>query len=142
MTENQLTELDVLFPGKEVVIKVGEQEYPVLVTPLSLEDLPRVAQVFGRLMKIAEEGSLEPAEIAAKGIEELLLLIPYCISLPASRIPATEVPDLLEVIIEQNITETVVGKWKSLVQKLIDQIGVDLPVVPGLSGTMKSPSVE
>ncbi len=135
MAEPERNELDVLFPGKEVVIKVGEQEYPILVTPLSLEDLPKVAQAFGRLMRMAE-GGVTPSELAATGLEELLLLVPYCISLPASRIPATQVPDLLDVVIDQNITEEVVGKWKSLVQKLVEATGAELP---GLSETNPTP---
>ena len=131
---NKKTQLELLFPGKEVVIKIGDQEVPVEVTPLSLEDLPKVAQAFGRLMKLAESGAIKPAEIAAKGLEELLLLIPYCIDHPPKAIPATQVPDLLEVIIEQNITEEVVGKWKSLVQKLAETTGQE-DVLKALSET-------
>ena len=129
-------ELEVMFPGKEVVIKVGEQVVPVWVTPLSLEDLPKIAQVFGRLMKYAEADEYKPSEIAAKGLEELLLLIPYCIDLPPSKVPATEVPDLLEVIIEQNITEEVVGKWMSLVQKLVASTGDTMGDMKALGETI------
>ena len=125
--------LEVMFPGREVVITIGGKEVPVMVTPLSLQDLPKVAQGFGRLMRLAETGGLVPSEIAARGLEELLLLIPYCIDLPPNKVPATQVPDLLEVIIEQNITEEVVGKWTSLVQKLVKSTGQD---VKGLSETL------
>lgn len=121
-----MNKIEVMFPDKEVVIKVGGKDVHVLVTPLSLEDLPKVAQAFGRLMKYADEAELSSAEIAAKGLEELLLLIPYCIDLPAKQVPATQVPDLLEVIIEQNMTEEVVGKWGSLVRKLVANTGQDM----------------
>ena len=130
-----MKKLEVMFPEREVVIKIGEEEVVVLVTPLSLEDLPKIAQAFGRLMKLAEGAELSSAEIAAKGLEELLLLIPYCIDLPPKQIPATEVPDLLEVIIEQNITEEIVGKWGSLVQKLVNQTGADMESIKKLSET-------
>jgi hypothetical protein len=129
-------ELEVLFPGKEVPIKVGDQEVKVKVSPLTLEDLPKVAQAFGRLMKYAEGGEFLPSEIAAKGLEELLLLIPYCIDLPPSHVPATEVPDILEVIIEQNITEDVVGKWMSLVQKLVKNTGSQMAEMKSLGETI------
>ena len=132
---NKKTELEVLFPGQEVVIKIGDKEVPVMVTPLSLEDLPKVAKSFGSLMKLAESGQFLPSEIAAKGLEELLLLIPYCIDLSPKSVPATQVPDLLEVVIEQNITEEVVGKWMSLVQKLIKSTGQD---VESLTETLKN----
>lgn len=127
-----MNKLEVMFPEREVIIKIGGKEIPVLVTPLSLEDLPKVAQAFGRLMKLAEGGELSSAEIAARGLEELLLLIPYCIDLPPKQVPATEVPDLLEVIIEQNITEEIVGKWGSLVQKLIESTGQDIESIKKL----------
>lgn len=130
-----MNKLEVMFPDKEVVIKVGDKELAVLITPLSLEDLPKVAQAFGRLMKLAEGGELHPAELAARGLEELLLLVPYCINLPAKQVPATEVPDLLEVVIEQNITEDVVGKWMSLVQKLVERTGQDMESIKKLSET-------
>ena len=123
---NKKSALEVMFPGREVVITIGDQEVPVMVTPLSLHDLPKVAQGFGRLMRLAEGGGLVPSEVAARGLEELLLLIPYCIDLPPEKIPATQVPDLLEVIIDQNITEEVVGKWMSLVQKLVKNTGQDV----------------
>jgi hypothetical protein len=88
-------------------------------------------------MKLAESKGEEfsSAEIAAMGLEELLSLIPYCINLPPEKIPATEVPDILEVVIDQNITEDVVGKWGSLVQKLVEATGDKLKKVP--SGTKK-----
>ena len=130
-------ELDVMFPGKVVPIKIGDQEVECTVTPLMLEDLPKIAQAFGRLMKYAEAKELLPSEIAAKGLEELLLLIPYCIDLPPSKVPATEVPGILEVIIEQNITEDVVGKWMGLVQKLVASTGSDLATMKALGETVK-----
>ena len=129
---NSAKKIEVLFPGKEVVIKIGDVEVPVLITPLSLLDLPKVAQAFGRLMKLAESGGKEfsSAELAARGLEELLSLIPYCINLPPEKIPATEVPDILEIVIEQNITSDVVGKWGSLVQKLVEVTGDKLKKAP------------
>ena len=129
-------ELDVMFPGKVVPITIGDQEVNCNISPLSLEDLPKIAQAFGRLMKYAEGGELSPSEIAAKGLEELLLLIPYCIDLPPSKVPATEVPGILEVIIEQNITEDVVGKWMGLVQKLVQSTGSNIKGIEALGETV------
>jgi hypothetical protein len=114
-------EIDVLFPKREVVLSDGETK--VEITPLSLEDLPKVAESFGELMKFAEAGKIGPSEIAAKGVVEVLKLVPYCINLPASQIPSTDVPDIIDIVVEQNITEDVVGKWMGLVQKLMDKVG-------------------
>lgn len=114
-------ELKVLFPKRVVTLSNGETK--VSVTPLSLEDLPIVADSFGKLMKIAEGGTIGPSEIAAKALGEVLKIVPYCIDIPAKAIPAYDVPDILEIVVEQNITKEVVGKWMSLVQKVIEASG-------------------
>ena len=115
------TELKVLFPKRVVTLSDGETK--VSVTPLSLEDLPRVADSFGALMRHAEGGVTGPSEIAAKALGEVLKLVPYCIDIPAKAIPSYDVPQILEIVVEQNITEDVVGKWMSLVQKIIEASG-------------------
>jgi len=68
-------------------------------------------------MKHAEVGD-PPSEIASKALGEVLKLIPYCIDLPAKYIPASDVPDILEVVISQNISQDIVGKWMALVEKI------------------------
>ena len=113
-------ELKTLFPAREVVLSDGSK---VTVTPLSLENLPIVADSFGILMKHAEGGDIGPSEIAAKALGEVLKIIPYCIDVPASNVPSYDVPDLLEVVVEQNVTESVVGKWMGLVQRVITLSG-------------------
>lgn len=117
----EIKELRTLFPAKEVVLSDGATT--VTVTPLSLENLPKVADSFSILMKYAEGGATGPSEIAAKALGEVLKLVPYCIDIPASKVPATDVPDILEIVVEQNITEDVVGKWMSLVQKVMQVSG-------------------
>lgn len=110
-----IKELEVLFPTKEV--SLSGTSMVVKVKPLSLEDLPKVADSFGILMKHAEVGD-PPSEIASKALGEVLKLIPYCIDLPAKYIPASDVPDILEVVISQNISQDIVGKWMALVEKI------------------------
>jgi fumarylacetoacetate (FAA) hydrolase family protein len=114
-------ELKVLFPARVVTLSDGETK--VTVTPLSLENLPKVADSFGELMKYAEGGATGAAEIAAKALKEVLQLVPYCIDMEPKYIPASEVPDILEIVVEQNITEAIVGKWMGLVQKVIEASG-------------------
>ena len=114
-------ELNVLFPTREVTLSDGETR--VRVTPLTLENLPKVADSFGALMKHAESGVTGPSEIAAKALGEVLKLVPYCIDIPAKAVPSYDVPAILEIVVEQNITEEVVGKWMSLVQKVIKASG-------------------
>ena len=116
-----MKELKTLFPAREVVLSDGETV--VTVTPLSLENLPKVADSFGILMSYAESGASSPAEIAAKALGEVLKIVPYCIDIPAKAVPAYDVPSILEIVVEQNLTEEVVGKWMSLVQKVIEASG-------------------
>lgn len=110
-------ELRTLFPAREVVLSDGKTK--VTVTPLSLENLPKVADSFGILMKHAEGGGIGPSEIAAKALGEVLKIVPYCIDIPAKEVPAYDVPDILEIVVEQNVTENVVGKWMGLVEKVL-----------------------
>jgi hypothetical protein len=114
-------ELKILFPAREVVLSDGKTK--VTITPLSLENLPKVAESFGTIMKHAEGGNIGPSEIAAKALVEVLKIVPYCIDLPASSIPSYDVPDILEIVVEQNVTTDVVGKWMSLVQKVLEAGG-------------------
>ena len=108
-------ELDVLFPGKEASIG-GDQT--VTVRPISLENLPQVAKSFGKIMRMAELGTL-PSELAVAGMEELLQILPYCIDRSPAEIPSTAVPDIIQIVLEQNVTEDVVGKWQALIQRIV-----------------------
>ena len=110
-----IKELEILFPTKEV--SLSGSSVKVKVKPLSLEDLPKVADSFGVLMKHAEAGD-PPSEIASKALGEVLKLIPYCIDIQAKYIPASDVPDILEIVLSQNISGDIVGKWMALVEKM------------------------
>jgi hypothetical protein len=108
--------LEVMFPEKEV--DLGSKR-KITVSPVSLEDLPKIAKSFGKVLSMAETGK-SPAEIAITGLEEILQIIPYCIDIPPKEVPSTAVPEIIEIVIEQNITEESVGKWSALIQKAIE----------------------
>lgn len=110
-----IKELAILFPTREV--SLSGSDVKVEVKPLSLEHLPKVADSFGILMKHAEAGD-PPSEIASKALGEVLKIIPYCINIPAKYIPASDVPDILEIVISQNINESILGKWMALIAKM------------------------
>jgi len=117
--------LKVLFPGEEVEICEGQK---VKVTPLSLADLPKVIDAFSVVMQLAEK-NVPPSDIAVVGCTELLKILPFCIDRPPEEIPVTVVPDVIDVVLRQNITDASVAKWKALVQRVSEQIPVkDLPV--------------
>uniref|UniRef100_A0A6M3X5A9 Uncharacterized protein n=1 Tax=viral metagenome TaxID=1070528 RepID=A0A6M3X5A9_9ZZZZ len=122
-------ELNVLFPEKEVPLPDGSV---LKVTPLSLKDLPKVVRAFGTIMKLATEqsGAFDKAkkskkpvegayaEIAIAGAEELLQILPYCIDRKPEEVPLEVVPDVISIVIEQNVTDVAVKKWVALAQKV------------------------
>jgi hypothetical protein len=111
--------LDVMFPEREVSLAEGQT---LKVRPLSLEDLPKVAKAFGKVLNLTEAGK-SPADIAISGLEEILQIIPYCIDRPPSEVPSTAVPEIIEIVIDQNITDDAVGKWQALIQRALDLQG-------------------
>jgi hypothetical protein len=123
--EADQTVLNVLFPEEEVPIKEFD-DLVIVVRPLSLEDLPKVSDAFGVLMRYAMAG-YDPVAIAAKAFGEISKLIPYCINVPVKSIPASYGPEIMEIIVKQNITDDVVKKWTALVEtvtKIAEEQGV------------------
>lgn len=110
--------LKVLFPGKDIAI--GGEEV-VTMKPLSLEDLTKVIDAFNRVVILYGEGK-DSAAIALEGIKEILALFTYCIDRPMSEIPAEYTPDLIDVFIEQNLSEATLGKWTALIQKFVGEL--------------------
>jgi hypothetical protein len=134
MAEDKKTVLNVLFPEQEVDLGHG---VVVKVTPLPLKDLPKVAEAFGVLMGMAERG-LGPAQLASMAFGEVAKLIPYCIDYDWAQIPAASAPPLLEVIVEQNITDEVIKNWTALVEKVSKMQEIKGLVAPD-QGSMTPP---
>lgn len=108
--------LDTLFPSKAVPLPDGSV---VTVSPLSLEDLPKVIGAFSALMDKVE-AKAPPTEIALECMAELLKLLPFCLDRPPSEVPVLCLPEVLLVVIGQNMTEDALGKWKALIEKFTD----------------------
>lgn len=105
--------LAVLFPEKKVPIGKG---FKVTMTPLSLEKLPHISDAFGTVLRYATSG-VAPAQITMLAVGEVFRVLEYCMDIPPQKVPATAVPDLLEVFIEQNLDAETLGKWKALIDK-------------------------
>jgi len=110
-------ELSILFPGEDVELEDGKI---VTVRPLPLSDLPKVMTAFCEIMRMADKGAA-PAEIALTGFAELLKILPYCVDRPTEEIQAVYVPDILDVVLKQNVTAASVAKWKTLIQRVSEQ---------------------
>lgn len=116
----------VLFPNEEVKICEGKT---VKVHPLALSDLPKVLEAFNVIRRLAEKG-MPPSEIALSAGGELLKILPFCIDRRPEEIPVTLLPDILEIVLKQNITDVSVAKWKALIQRVLDQFPTIKKVSP------------
>jgi hypothetical protein len=115
-------ELGVMFPGEEVDIEGGAK---LTVRPLSLEDLPKVIKAFSELMEKVE-AKVSPTALAIDGMLDLLEILPFCVDKPPKEIPVAKLPDILEIIIKQNITDAVVEKWMALIPRVTDLLGLSV----------------
>jgi len=127
--KKKIEALKVLFPERKV--KLAEN-IDVIVTPLSLKEMPKVSDAFGKIMKLAASG-VTFAEISTVAISELMELLPYCIDLPPESIPQWAIPDIIDIVLEQNATDNVVGKWQALITKMTErfQASTALPETQG-----------
>lgn len=114
-------ELEILFPHAEVKCPDGST---IKVTPLMLEDLPKVLDSFTSIINMVESGT-PPAAIALAGLKELLEIMPYCVDRPKSEVPSAVVPHVLGYMLKQNLATDTLGKWQALIQLLSDMAGPD-----------------
>jgi hypothetical protein len=109
--------LEVLFPEKTLTAS----GLTIKITPLSLQNLPKVVEAFGVLMRLAE-ANMPPSQIATAAMKELLEILPYCLDVPIEKIPASLAPEIIDIVLDQNLTEAVVGKWTALIQRIAKSV--------------------
>ena len=124
--------VNVLFKTEVLDLDDGSK---IEVKPLSLDKLPLVLDALSKLMSHVDKGA-GPSEIAAVGFKEVSELIPHCINRSPEEVPMDMVPDIVTIVISQNLTESSLKKWKTLADKLIDLGGS----VQGQMKTGSSPS--
>jgi len=123
--------LDVLFPNGEVSLPDGTS---VRVRPLSLTQLPTITKTIGNILSMAaadsnqmlagldgdDDGILRKrraVEFASVAASELSLLVPLVIDRDPDDIPFEVLPDILVLIVSQNITPELIKKWQALIQR-------------------------
>ena len=119
MDKEQLRELEVLFPTKEFSLT---EKHSIQVKPLSLEDLPKVAEAFSMVASMVGEKKTLP-EITVACMSEILKMAKYCIDVPTRLVPIGKVPDLLTMIVELNMSEDIVKKWMALIELVNKELG-------------------
>ena len=112
MTTKETSPVKVMFPKDEVELWPGNT---VNVRPLSLEDLPKVIEQFKTIMDHYEGmEKLTPIEIGSTVANSLIDILPFCTGLQAKDIPIHKIPDLIEIVRNQNFPPESMGKWKAL----------------------------
>jgi len=111
------SELDDMFPAKRV--PVDGLKKPIRVHPISVEDIGMVVDAFGEIL-VMVQGGVTYSELSVKAIKQILKILPYCVQQPVSTIPGYALPDILQVVIDQNFSKKVLGNWQALIQKLAE----------------------
>ena len=114
MPDEKKSELEVLFPYKDV--DIGNDK-TVKMHPVPLDKLEQVLDALANIAELVTK-RLSPTEIGIQAGKDVLRLLPLCIDVPLSALPSTAAPYLIEVLLEQNLTDVVVKKWQALVSKL------------------------
>lgn len=119
MSPKETSTLKVMFPEEEVELFGGRI---VKVRPLSLKDIPKVIESFKAVMKIASETeeTKDMTSVASSAAIEIMNLIPYCVNCKPEEIPMQNVPEILSIIVKQNLSETSVGNWMTLISGFTD----------------------
>ena len=120
--------LKVMFPEEEVELFGGKI---VKVRPLSLKDIPKVIASFRTIMKIASE-TKDMADVASFAVAAIMDLVPFCVDCKPEEIPLLNVPEILTVIVKQNLSEASVGNWTTLISTFANLIG-DQGILPKVS---------
>ncbi len=118
MKSKESNALKVMFPEEEVELFGGKI---VKIRPLSLKDIPKVIESFKAVMKIASENE-DMTDVATSAATELMNLIPFCINCKLEEIPMRDVPEILTIIVDQNLSEASVGNWTALISKFANLI--------------------
>ena len=122
MTENDKKILETLFPEREIDLR----GIKVKVRPLSLADLPKAVDALDRLI-LAVKSGIPQEKIVTEMLRELISLAPYSTDFPISKLPGTlAAPELLRAILELNVTDDVVGKWKALAEFATQSVGDEI----------------
>mgnify|MGYP001416686274 CR=1 FL=1 len=122
MTEHDKKILEALFPVREIDLRGVK----VKVRPVSLEDLPKAIDALDRLIA-AVKGGVPREKIVTEMLRELISLVPYSTDFPMRQLPGTlAAPELLKAILELNVTDDVVGKWKALAEFVTNSVGDEM----------------
>lgn len=113
-TKKGVDHLGVLFPHAVVTCPDNSQ---IKVKPVMAEELPQVMDSFSEIVKIVDANT-PPAMIAIAALKQLMDIMPLCTGRPKSEIPSAVVPEILNIMIKQNFTDSTLGNWKALIQKL------------------------
>jgi len=118
--KQKTTELDILFPSKEVNLSGGRK---VMMHPIPLEHLPKILTAFkaivGAVSAASDNSEETMALVGFSVVEQFTSILPYCLPPGADKtLTLNDLPMLLQAFVELNLNEEVLGNWAALAQSL------------------------
>lgn len=116
--------LGTMFPQEKISFGEGDEKITITVKPVPLSSLPLVIKSMTKLGSLVESGTSQH-QIFLEAASEVLSILPHCIDVPLNQLPNYAAAEILPIVIDQNLNEDVLGKWKALIQKSTNLIGMD-----------------
>ena len=108
-------ELKTLFPGRTIELSDGRK---IKMRPIPLKELPKVLESFIVVFTLKSQG-VPPIQMLAIAFDAVIELVEAClVDASTDDMSSADAPFLLGCFIDQNLTETVLGKWRALMSRL------------------------
>ena len=110
-----------LFPKKE--IKINEKVIAI-VKPIAIEDYIKVTHIIKNLVRQVQSG-VAYESLAFDMIDDIIELVPYSVDTELPKLPGTILPEVIQAMIELNLTKSIVKNWSDLFK----MVGEKLPEI-------------
>jgi hypothetical protein len=111
-----LTVVNRLFPVAELEFEGTTYE----VKPIPLGKLPMLGQIVTKLINQKASGKAD-IEIIMDCLGDLKILVAECVDVDLDEVPLAIGADICMIIMRQNFSNEILGKWKSLGEGVIGQ---------------------
>jgi hypothetical protein len=114
--ESRLSDLEAQFPERNISLS---EDRVVKMKPIPLRALPTFLKPFMKLVQLAESGSTIGDMIEAAG-DDVMQMIDVClVDASIDDFDLSDAPPLIDALLDMNVSKDVLGKWGSLLQKII-----------------------
>lgn len=112
-------ELKTLFPERIVTLpSEGDEKRCVSMRPIPLKKLPSVMDAFLTVFTLKQQG-VDPIQMLSLALSSIIELLDMSlIDATTDDLCEPDAPFVLEAFLDLNLSETVMGKWKALFQRV------------------------